>query len=297
MARFRIMSFDGGGIRGALTAAIVRRLYAEFHRLIEKTDLFVGTSTGSFIAAGLAFGLSPGEVAELYSEKNGKLIFAPGRLGLIRPKYNDKNLKRLLESVFPPDLRLDELPRRVLIPSFRVNSEAGWGPVFFHNFPGSPTGHVSTLDALLASSAAPVYFPSYRQHVDGGVVANNPSTASVAAAVDAAAGGRNLEDIVLLSIGTGLSPAAIKADTAKWGALQWVFYPSPPLPLLTIMLEGVAEVDTRFTSQLLGERHFRLNPVLPAPVALDDYEKIPELIAVAERADLEPAFQWIREYW
>lgn len=54
MAPFRIISFDSGGVRGALSARILKRLSNKFPNLISRTHLFAGTSTGSLIALGLA---------------------------------------------------------------------------------------------------------------------------------------------------------------------------------------------------------------------------------------------------
>ncbi|RJQ28605.1 MAG: patatin [Peptococcaceae bacterium] len=299
MASYRIMTFDGGGIRGALTANLLKRLNARFPELIEKTDLFAGTSTGSFIALGLASGLTPEDLVDLYSEEKGQFIFTPEHLNLLRPKYNNKHLRAVLYSVFSANLQLKDLKHNVLIPSFRVTGPGAepWSPVFFNNFPGSATMNELVVDVALASSAAPTYFPSYRNFIDGGVVANNPSTAAVAIAVDKQAGRQNLNDIHLLSIGTGFNSYRITADTTEWGVLQWMLHPSPPSPLITVLTDGVVEADARFSSQLLAGRYFRLNPALPRPVPLDDYKQIPYLVNLAENFDLGPAIDWINDNW
>lgn len=301
MAKYRIMTFDGGGIRGALTATLLKRLQEQFPDLIAMADLFAGTSTGSFIALGLASGKTPEDLVELYSEANGKFIFTPRHINLLRPKYDNIHLMRLLSSVFPPSLRLKDLKTKVLIPSFKVNDPVtgNWTPVFFSNFANSTTGDEDVIDAALSSSAAPTYFPSYQQHIDGGVIANNPSLAAIAAAVDEKAGQQSLDEIILLSIGTGFNAVQITADTSQWGILQWAVDPSPPpeLPLQEILFDGTIEVDSIFSFQLLNNRFFRLNPVLTENVALDDYKEIPTLVQVAQEYDLGPAIDWINQYW
>lgn len=299
MATYRIMSFDGGGVRGALSITLLKRLQQQVPELVEKTDLFAGTSTGSFIALGLAHGLPVADIAGLYSEEKAEFIFSPKHTPLFRPKYDNLHLKKTLSSVFPAHLRLRDLKRHVLVPSFRViaSGSGGWSPVFFHNFPGSASSDIPVIDVAMASSAAPVYFPSYQGHVDGGVIANDPGAAAIAYAVDRKVGGQDMADLRLLSIGTGYTPQSVAADTSSWGGFQWLFYPSPSLPLITLLFDGVVEADTHFSSQLLGDRYFRLNPLLLPPVALDDYQKISQLTHLGEGYDLGPVMDWIHRNW
>ncbi|MHB1651529.1 MAG: patatin-like phospholipase family protein [Desulfitobacteriaceae bacterium] len=300
MSKYRIMTFDGGGIRGAFTAILVKRLRDRFPDLLQATDLFAGTSTGSFIALGLAYGLEPENLVELYSEENSKFIFSSEHWELFRPKYDNKQLQETLARVFPASLRLRDLARhKVLVPSFAVIGPHGgsWQPFFYHNYPGSETEDIRVIDVALASSAAPVYFPSHNEQIDGGVFANNPGTAAIAIARDQHGGDQELDDVFLLSLGTGFSPHRIKADTSHWGAFKWVLYPHPSFPILSILFDGVVEADAYYGAQLLREQYFRLNPLLPQPMALDDYRKIPELINIAEKVDLTAVFTWIEQNW
>lgn len=298
MPKYRIITFDGGGIRGALSASLLRQLNTQFPALIPGTNFFAGTSTGSFIALGLAYGLSADDLVNFYSE-NGQYIFQPKYPDLTRPKYNNQHLQEILSAVFPGRPRLKDLHKPVLIPAFCLNIPGAdsWGPVLFNNFPASATLEEYVLDVALASSAAPVYFPSHLNYIDGGVVVNNPSTAAICMAVDKLAGRRKLNDIRLLSIGTGYNNLKITADTRKWGTLEWVLYPNPSLPLLSVLFDGVISADEVFSLQLLRERYFRLNPLLPEPIGLDDYKKIPELNHIAESFDLTPALQWLKQNW
>lgn len=299
MANFRILSFDGGGIRGALTSTLLKRLNREYPRLIEETDLFAGTSTGSFIALGLAYGLNVEEVADLYSIENSCYIFSPEGLGLFRPKYSNKKLADILLRIFPKELKLSDLNKYVVIPTFRINSskKESWTPVFFNNFPGSKTRNVGVIDAALASSAAPIYFPSYKDCVDGGLIANNPCTAALSVSSDPFYANQKCEEISLLSIGTGFCPHKIMADTTRWGLFQWLFNKNPSFPLETIMFEGAVEADSYFSYQFLKERFHRLNPRLNKCIALNDYQEIPYLISLAENYDLTHTLVWLKNYW
>ena len=72
---FQIMTFDGGGIRGSLVVALLKRLQARFPDLLSKVDLFAGTSTGSAIALSLAFGKSTADLEAFYSMEHMKFVF------------------------------------------------------------------------------------------------------------------------------------------------------------------------------------------------------------------------------
>jgi hypothetical protein len=63
---YRILSCDGGGIRGVITAKLLQALDPS---VIKNIDLFAGTSTGSIIALGLASGVPIDTIVELYSSQ------------------------------------------------------------------------------------------------------------------------------------------------------------------------------------------------------------------------------------
>jgi len=153
VADFRIIALDGGGIRGVLTAVLLDRLAKAYPRLLQdqpdSTRMFAGTSTGGILALGLAAGLTPVQMRDLYVI-NGKSIFDAGWArdvvelgGLAGSKYDNENLKGLLQHTFGAK-RLKDLSARVLIPSFRLDNgdadpaQRTWSPKFFHNFP-APT--------------------------------------------------------------------------------------------------------------------------------------------------------------
>lgn len=281
ISKFRIMTFDGGGIKGALTVVLLKRLQLVFPQLLETIDFFAGTSTGSFIALGLAYGISPEQLINLYSEENAKFIFTPPHFEVFQAKYDNAHLKEVLLRVFPENMRLKELIKhRVLVPSFAVNPpiEGPWHPVFNSNFPNSSTQNEKVIDVALSSSAAPFYFPPYNNYVDGSVFANNPGPAAIAFAVESEAGNQKLDDVVLLSLGTGLNPFA-------------------PIPILSTLFDQVVEAASYLSFQILGTHYFRLNPTLSTAVGLDEYERIPQLMELAEAVDLEPVIHWLQNNW
>ncbi len=309
MPNFRILSFDGGGIRGVLTAVLLDRLLAEYPGLLQDRPdtitMFAGTSTGGILALGMAAGLTPAQIRDLYVT-NGKLIFDSSWTrdvveigGLSGAKYDNANLKQILRETFGA-LKLKDLKPRVLIASFSLDNQAPdpssrtWNPKFFHNFSGTDSDGESLLvDVAMSTSAAPTYFPSYGVYVDGGVIANNPSMAAVVQALD----GRNqageratLEGIKLLSVGTGASLEYIEGQDHDWGDAQWI------KPILNVMMDGGVGVADFECAQLLGNRYCRIEPVFPAGKSfpMDDVSKIVDLMDLAQSFDLTGAVAWLK---
>ena len=179
---YRILSLDGGGIRGYLTILLLEKLEEKHPGFIDQFDLFAGTSTGSIIALALAYGKSPCEIRSLY-ESEGKNIFHDSLFDNVRDlgfalgaKFGNKNLKSILTDYFG-DAKLEDLKSQVLVSSFDLDHPPTeskprmWKAKFFHNFPGKGSdGCLSCVDVALRSSAAPFYFPSYQGYVDGFVV-------------------------------------------------------------------------------------------------------------------------------
>ncbi len=86
MPKYRIMTFDGGGVRGALMATLLQRLTIEFPDLLDKVDLLAGTSTGSMVTLALADGKTPEDLVEIYSQENMQSVFGEPHHNMTRPK-------------------------------------------------------------------------------------------------------------------------------------------------------------------------------------------------------------------
>ena len=160
-----------------------------------------------------------------------------------------------------------------------------WNPKFFHNFPGNDSdGQETVVEVALRTSAAPTFFPSHDGFVDGGVVANNPSLAALAQALDtrAAEPPPALEEIYLLSLGTGTNLSYIKGRTLDWGLAQWA---KPLISLLMDASTGIADFQCR---QILRGTYRRIAPVFPqnTNIKLDEWRRAPELIAFGDAAPL-----------
>lgn len=94
--KFKILSIDGGGIRGILPAAILAEIEKRTGRpIFEMFDLMAGTSTGGMLALGLAkpnpnnpteAEYTAKDLVEFY-KKHGKTIFQKQRLVEVRRKF------------------------------------------------------------------------------------------------------------------------------------------------------------------------------------------------------------------
>ena len=304
MSSYRILSLDGGGIRGLITAILLERLEEAHPRFLSHIDLFAGTSTGGLLALGLASGLKPKEIRSLYEEM-GKRVFSNSLLddildmgNLIGAEYSIGPLKRTLENRFG-DKRLGDLPKKVLVSSFDLdncpqdkNQLRTWKAKFFHNYPGLDSdGDQKVVDVALRTSNAPTYFPVYQGYIDGGVVASNPSVCAMAQALHPLTGGQDLTDIVLLSLGTGHNPRFLPQQQGDWGLLHWAPH------MVNLALEGSVSLADYQCKQILDHRYFRIIPVLPFPIGMDEVDKIPQMIEIAIKLDLDGAIQWINKHY
>jgi len=311
VATYRILSLDGGGIRGLLTVVLIEQLDLRVPGWRDQIDLFAGTSTGGILALGLAKGLAPAELRAFYYDK-GPAIFHDwawddvrdlGRL--VGAEYDNANLRTELETAFGRT-RLQDLKRRVVVASFDLDNRAKhpearcWNPKFFHNFPGPDTdGRRRVVDVALYTSAAPTYFPTVDGYVDGGVVANNPSMAALAQTQDPRATmphRPSLGEISLLSIGSGRVLSRVEGNRQDWGYTQWA------KPLIGILLDGTVGVPDYQCRQFLGERYLRLDHSF-APgqaIDLDEWRKRDDLVNIGEQrmsTALDDAAGWLHRHW
>ena len=313
MSRYFILSFDGGGMRGLFTARLLRRLVRAVPQLVDVADLLAGTSTGGLVALGLAAGKSPEDLELLYA-RHGRDIFRDTLWddvkdlgGAVGAEYGLAGLQGVLQREFG-DRTLESLYKRVLIPSFDLDSpghelsaaelKAGrrrrWKAKFFHNFPGEDSdGGELVRDVGVRTAAAPAFFPAYQGYVDGGVVANNPSMSAVAQALDPRFGGKALQDVVVLSLGTGAVPRHV-AGSPDWGFAQWA------MPLVHLLIEGTMDVARYQCEQLLTPARFRrVDCWLPRSVDLDatDAKSLRVLLDAAEAVDLGETVAWLEDVW
>jgi uncharacterized protein len=185
---FKILSIDGGGIKGLYSSKILEHLEDEVKSpLSDYFDLITGTSTGGLIAMALSLKI-PAKVIVNFYKTEGPLIFKnklpfSRRLRffqqlLIQSKYSAKQLKSSLEKIFD-DKKISDSNNLLCIPSFNISMGANRVFKYDHQGLTGTDNNLSMVDVGLATAAAPTYFPVHKignpYFVDGGVWANNPS--------------------------------------------------------------------------------------------------------------------------
>lgn len=297
MKNFKILSFDGGGIKGALSARLILRICKKYPSFLKDIDLFAGTSTGALISLSLAYSKNAYIIDNFYNMENVKKIFSKKRPNLFKPKFSNKNLLNQLKTHFPENLKLKDLKSYVFIPAFSTNgfTSNSWEPVFFNNLTNNSTDNFSVIDAALASSAAPTYFPSHKGFIDGGVVVNNPTPIASFFALSKLNSIKSSSELRILSIGTGSFPDVITSNTSKWGMLQWAYDPFITIksPILTILLEGSSLVEDIYCRELFMQNYFRLNPKIPDHIEIDDYKQVNKLKEIADSVNLTQLCNYI----
>jgi len=219
---YRVLSIDGGGVRGIIPARILQELeHITGQPICELFDLIVGTSTGGLIALALTTPnshqkpqYSAADILQIYLTKAAKIF--PQSLwrkistggGLWGAKYDRASYDRILAEIFG-DLCLSQTLKPVAIPAYSLDDAA---PHFFTSLTAQSSGIDFYLkDIAAATSAAPTYFPpkSFQDsqgqnycEADGGIYANNPEALAVYQAFKLNPSLRR-SNIYLLSIGTG----------------------------------------------------------------------------------------------
>jgi uncharacterized protein len=276
---FKILSLDGGGIRGLYTACLLHKIEQNFCRngvVGDYFDLLAGTSTGGIISVGLGFAVPTERIVDLYA-RQGEKIFPPTvfkkpkwrRLiaNAHSPKYDHRPLERALFEVLG-EQTFGESRSRLVVPSCMMpSSEIAVFKTDHH--PDFQRDHkMFAWEVCRATSAAPTYFAGHerngRMFIDGGLWANNPILVAVTEALscfDIAP-----SQIQVLSIGTGNQPFELSLKEARGGLYQWMFALTGAMHLST---ENAASQVSLF----IGDQNVvRIEPEKQiAAIELDDW--------------------------
>lgn len=302
MKTFKILAFDGGGIRGALSVGILTKICEKYPNFLDDVDLFAGTSTGSLIALSLAYNKDINLLNSVYSLESAKYIFSPRRFNLFRPRYSNKRLIEKLNEVFPSNLTLQDLNKYVLIPTFNIagTNKNGWEALFYNNLPRSEYNQSEKIiDIAVSSCAAPTYFPSHKNCIDGAVIANSASTVSAFYALSHLPTIHTSYNLRILSIGTGDYPDTISSDTRKWGLFQWALNPFIKMgsPILSILLDGPTLITDMYCNEIFRQNYFRINPEVSNCIEMDNYKYIPLLKSIADTTDYTELFNFLENIY
>lgn len=285
----RILSIDGGGIRGILPGMLLVALEKKLQdkekkptaRIADYFDLVAGTSTGAILCSAYVCPDATGtpkfsaqEAVNFYLQ-DGDEIFDVGIWktisslgGVSDEKYPATELERVLKTAFG-DTKLSELLKPTCFVAYDVSSRL---PVIFKQHSAvAKKRDFLVRDVLRATSAAPTYFEVARIYslpplpqkyvlVDGGVVANDPALCAYSEAIKFS-NVAGIKDMIIVSLGTGKKLQGYSYSEVKdWGPFGWA------KPAIDIALEGGPQMTAYYLQQIASTvknaKYYRLQPEL-----------------------------------
>jgi predicted acylesterase/phospholipase RssA len=261
----KVLTIDGGGIRGLIPALVLADIERRTERRIaDLVDMIAGTSTGAILACALGKPdpLPAAEIASLYEEE-GPRIFDRSLLkqitslgGFLDERYSDSGLVRALER-YLADTPMTAATVPLLLTAYDTEARA----IHLLRSEGEHSG-ATMVEAAHASSAAPTYFEPVRLDgatlIDGGVFATNPALVAYAELRG------KLE--LLLALGTGEHTRPLPYEKVKdWGQLEWA------RPVIDVVFDGGQDAVDMQLRALLPKGYVRLQTELErASDDLDD---------------------------
>ncbi|WP_416044591.1 CBASS cGAMP-activated phospholipase [Clostridium tyrobutyricum] len=275
----RVLSIDGGGIRGVFPAKYLALIENKTGKKInEYFDLIVGTSTGGIIALALSVGIEAGNIENLYV-KNAKSIFKKKLIARIFGKkvgmllgslYDNKILTKLLKETFK-DYKIIDADTMLCIPSIEHIKAMPKVYKTPHNKLFHMDKDMYMWQVALATSAAPFYFPPACGiddgcKLDGGLWANNPVNVAIAEAIFH---GIPLNKIKVLSIGTGDQMYTASNNIAESsGLVNW------RTNIIDLTMNAQSYSADNMAKYLIGnENLIRINFQSPKKLDLDSVEE------------------------
>lgn len=291
--KFRILCLDGGGIRGLYSAQMLKRMKKDCNiDFYNDFDLIVGTSTGSILAGSIVKQIDIDKVIALYVNK-GKDIFKKrwlSRIGLFASKYNPNPLKEQLKAIFETTT-LGDIKKPLLINATDIGNSTQFVFKTTFNEQKDSNGNIKKLvrdkdillsDAILASSSAPIFFPPHKVGnfllADGGLWANSPVLVALAEAKKIFKIEPN--DVVIVSIGTGVEENDYHINTKWWGFLTgW-----KREKLISMILNLQTKTNNSLLQFLMPKENIlRLTYTSDKALPLDDVSQNENLLSKADK--------------
>jgi patatin-like phospholipase/acyl hydrolase len=231
---FRILSLDGGGIRGVYAATILKLIEEEITNgdpIADYFDTIAGTSTGGILAIGLGLKKPTALIEKLYVV-DGEKIFPeywkkhPIKRFLRHARnslHDHTELERLLYDTFQ-DETIGDSSARLVIPAFLSPKTQIAVLKTDHHEDYKKDYVMAAWEAARATSAAPTFFQGHAADdnyvfLDGGIWANNPIMAAIIDTLSAYDVTR--EQVEIFSIGTGNAAYDISKFALRGGFFQW----------------------------------------------------------------------------
>lgn len=289
----RVLSIDGGGLRGIYAAKVIASIEKELDiKFSEYFDVFCGVSTGSIIATLLYYGFTGEEIAKKYEElaskifrdkkeepsKNRKNIFFPTNIvpekitetvegvidtvkGVFDAKYKIEDLKKILDKEFLSLSLPQEKNKELIILTYNKTLEE----TELLKYNAEEDDIKKLIDYVLASCAAPFYFSPHSikqeegkpdmKYLDGCVAARNPSLIMFNNQLNE---GLNQEDIKLFSLGCVSGKVGHDYSLPFFKICDILFH----------SLEANTKLYDNILNKILGKNYYRIDE------NIDDYTYI-----------------------
>ena len=266
--RVQVLALSGGGYRGLYSAHLLANIEKHFKgtSVARQFSLIIGTSTGALIAAALALGVPPATIVQKFVEHGPKIfnggrgLTAKAKQALISSPYQAGPLRDAIVDTIGRDhaaRTLADIAAPLAVCA--VNFTHGRAEVFrSKGLAKNNACRTNVVDAVLASAAAPTYFPAHQvgleTFIDGGIIANAPEMQGIVEAQTYLT--KNLADLYLLAVGTaarrhGAPLVAVGgASTASWLLTH---------DLYNATLAAQEELARLQAAIILGDRYYLLN--------------------------------------
>ncbi|XP_019750363.1 calcium-independent phospholipase A2-gamma-like isoform X1 [Hippocampus comes] len=280
----RILSIDGGGLRGLLALQTLHKLEALTGKPIYKLfDYICGVSTGAILGFMLGiFQLPPSECDDLY-RKLGSDVFKQNvivgtvKMGWSHAFYDSEAWESMLKEKMGSHLLVEtsrnpECPKVAAVSAI-VNRGTPLKAYVFRNYnllPGVRSHYLGGCQhqlwqAIRATSAAPGYFQEFPLgsdlHQDGGLLINNPTALAIH---ESKCLWPNTPLECVVSVGTGRFETAGKSNSGTYTSLK------TKINNVISSATDTEEVHAMLDSFLPADAYFRFNPYVSEDIAIDD---------------------------
>jgi len=281
MKKFKILSIDGGGLRGVVPLTILKKIEEiSGKRIHELFDFVAGTSTGGLIASAISIKnpdnpevplYTLDDVIKVYLER-GREIFPPGHnflesaISIFKHRFAPTGIDKVLNDI-TGKYTMNDCLNNIMICSYDLENNT---PLFLksRNAHLKPERNIRLYHACRATSAGPTYLPSYkfeypddktttRNCIDGGVFVNNPSFAALTEfskhinyyQPDSTT--FDLKETFVLSLGTGSYTGKISdLEAMESGLAFWAQH------ITEIMMHGVNTATDYGMRELMPEGNY-----------------------------------------
>ncbi|UXI14532.1 Guanine nucleotide-binding protein Go subunit alpha [Sarcoptes scabiei] len=294
--KIRLLSMDGGGIRGL----IIIQILCHFERITKRKiiDLFdwiAGTSTGGILALLLSKGYSANDCRSIYFRLKKKIFNNSGQISGFRYQpYCSDTFEEILKEYLGPETKMNSISKpKLFIPATLTNRfppEA----FFYRNYRGpnqelslcsryglgpSDSSEEYLWKVARATGAAPTYFTQFESFIDGGLISNNPTLDLITEIqyinrVDdiKTNGKHSIEMEMILSLGTGMipkKPIDLNSNSLlSFSGMSW--------NLLKVLVEQASQSDgcvvdrAQAWCSMINLPYFRINPPISDNIPLDE---------------------------